>query len=394
MLGRKIGILGGSFDPIHLAHIQLAKAAYEQFKLDSVIFLPSGNHSHNPKKTIAPPYRRLEMIKLSIQDYPYFQVSEYELEKRGDSYTAETLDYFTQIYPEYQFYYIIGADTLFKMDSWYYPERCMKKAIFLVGNRMGHSLEEINQQISKITGAYGGQIELIEMKGMEISSTMIRDLLANEKDASPYLKPLVSEYIQENHLYHKGMTENLTMAVKRRMSAGRFLHTLGVVEVAQSLAVKYGVDVERAKIAALLHDVAKSLSVEESIEICNNTEDPITEEELLSPKVLHAKVGAVIAQKEFHIEDLEILNAIRYHTTGRPNMTTLEKIIFIADFIEPGRTKAPNLDKIRKESMIDLNRCVFMIIRDTLQYLKDCGSHIDERSEETYQYYKAITNMN
>jgi nicotinate-nucleotide adenylyltransferase len=280
------------------------------------------------------------------------------------------------------------------MDSWYYPERCMKKAIFLVGNRMGHSLEEINQQISKITGAYGGQIELIEMKGMEISSTMIRDLLANEKDASPYLKPLVSEYIQENHLYHKGMTENLTMAVKRRMSAGRFLHTLGVVEVAQSLAVKYGVDVERAKIAALLHDVAKSLSVEESIEICNNTEDPITEEELLSPKVLHAKVGAVIAQKEFHIEDLEILNAIRYHTTGRPNMTTLEKIIFIADFIEPGRTKAPNLDKIRKESMIDLNRCVFMIIRDTLQYLKDCGSHIDERSEETYQYYKAITNMN
>jgi HD superfamily phosphohydrolase YqeK len=75
-------------------------------------------------------------------------------------------------------------------------------------------------------------------------------------------------------------------------------------------------------------------------------------------------------------------------------MTTLEKIIFIADFIEPGRTKAPNLDKIRKESMIDLNRCVFMIIRDTLQYLKDCGSHIDERSEETYQYYKSITNMN
>lgn len=394
MVERKIGIMGGTFDPIHLAHIQLAKCAYEQFHLDSVVFLPSGDPPHKTNRAVTPAYRRLEMVKLSIQDYPYFQVSEYEMEKQGYSYTAETLEYFAQMYPEDQFYFIVGADSLFQLDNWYHPERCLAKAVFLVGNRSSRPEEEIDLQIMKVTGQYGGQIEKIHMPDMEISSSTIRELLANEQDASRYLKPLVSEYIRQNHLYHKGVTENLTMAVKRRLPAGRFLHTLGVVETAQSMAIKYGVDVEKSNIAALLHDIAKPLSTEEMAAVCQAAGDPVTEDELLSPKVIHAKAGAIIAEEEFHIDDADILNAIRYHTTGRPNMTVLEKIIFIADFIEPGRSKAPNLDKIRKEAMIDLNRCVFMIIRDTLQYLRDSGEHIDKRSEETYQYYKSITNMN
>lgn len=393
MIEKKIGIMGGTFDPIHLAHIQLAKCAYEQFHLDSVVFLPSGDPPHKTNRSVTPAYRRLEMVKLSLLDYPYFQVSEYETDRQGYSYTAETLEYFSQMYPEDQFYFIIGADSLFQLDSWYHPERCLAKAIFLVGNRSSRSEEEIDLQIMKITGQFGGQIEKIQMPGMDISSSAIRELLANEQDASRYLKPLVSEYIQQNHLYHKGVTENLTMLVKRRLPAGRFLHTLGVSDAAQSMALKYGVDVEKARIAALLHDIAKPMSTEEMVSLCLAAGDPVTEDELKSPKVIHAKAGAIVARDEFHIEDVDILNAIRYHTTGRPNMTTLEKIIFIADFIEPGRSKAPNLDKIRKEAMIDLNRCVYLILRDTLQYLKDCGEHIDGRSEETYQYYRSITNI-
>lgn len=393
MIERKIGIMGGTFDPIHLAHIQLAKCAYEQFHLDEVIFLPAGDPPHKKGKLVTPAYRRLEMVKLAIQDYPHFRVSEYEIEKKGYSYSAETLEYFTQMYPEDQFYFIIGADSLFQLPDWYAPERCLAKAIFLVGNRHSHTAEEIDRQIIAITDQFGGQIETIDMPDMTVSSSSVRDLIANQRDASMYLTPKVLDYIQSNHLYYQGLTDNLTMLVKNRLPGGRFLHTLGVVESARGLAVRYSADIEKAHIAALLHDVAKPMSVEVMTALCRDTDYPVTEDELESPKVIHAKAGAVVAERDFQVADPEILDAIRYHTTGRPGMTTLEKIIFVADFIEPGRNKAPNLDKIRKESMIDLNRCVFMIIRDTLEYLKDIGEHIDIRSVETYNYYKNITNM-
>ncbi len=389
----RVGIMGGTFDPVHLAHLRLAKCAYEQYGLKSVVFLPAGDPPHKTDHLVAPAYRRLEMLKLCLRDYPQFQISEYEIEKQGYSYTAETLEYFTQVYPEMKFYFIIGADSLFELDSWYAPERCLAKAVFLVGNRLGRSDEEIDRQICYLTGRYGGVIKKVNMPGMEISSSDIRDLLAKGQDASHYLHPAVNEYIRQNHLYHRGPVENLTMIVKKRLPAGRFLHTLGVVETAQNLASKYGADVDKARVAALLHDIAKPLSADEMIDVCEKGGEAVTEEELKNVKVLHAKAGAILARDEFHISDQEILDAIRYHTTGRPGMSLLEKIIFIADFIEPGRSKAPNLDRIRKEAGLDLNRCVCMIARDTLQYLRENGSHVDERTEETYEYYKSITNL-
>ena len=393
MADKRVGIMGGTFDPVHLAHLRLAKCAYEQYDLDKVVFLPAGDPPHKTDRLVTPAYRRLEMLKLCIRDYPQFQISEYEIEKQGYSYTAETLEYLTQIYPEKEFYFIIGADSLFELDSWYAPERCLAKAVFLVGNRLGRDEEEIDRQIRYLTERYGGVIEKVDMPGMEISSSDIRELLGKGQDASHYLHPAVNEYIQQNHLYYQGPVENLTMTVKKRLPAGRFLHTLGVVETAQNLASKYGADVENAKVAALLHDIAKPLSVDELIDVCDKGGEPVTDDELAGIKVLHAKAGAIIARDEFHIENKEILDAIRYHTTGRPGMSLLEKIIFIADFIEPGRSKAPNLDRIRKEAGLDLNRCVCMIARDTLQYLRESGAHVDSRTEDTYEYYKSITNL-
>lgn len=393
MTDRRIGIIGGTFDPVHLAHLQLAKCAHEQFDLEQVIFLPAGDPPHKTDRHITPAYRRLEMLKLCLREYPHFKISEYEIDKQGYSYTAETLEYFTQIYPEVQYYFIIGADSLFALDTWYSPERCLSKAIFLVGNRLGRDEEDIDRQIAYLTNRFGGTIEKIKMPGMEVSSSSIRELLSKGQDASAYLVPAVNEYIRQNHLYYKGQAENLTMAVKKRLPGGRFLHTLGVVETAQSLANKYGADADRVRIAALLHDVAKPLTTEEIIAVCEKGGDPVTEEELASEKVLHAKAGAIIARDEFQITDQEVLDAVHYHTTGRPDMSLIEKIIFIADFIEPGRNKAPNLDRIRKEAGLDLNRCVCMIARDTLQYLRENGAHIDQRTEKTYEYYKAITNL-
>ncbi len=389
----KIGILGGTFDPVHLAHLQLAKSAYEQFHLQSVIFLPAGDPPHKTDHKIVPAYRRLEMLKLCLKDYPQFQISEYEIDKQGLSYTSETLEYFTQMFPEVSFYFIIGADSLFAFDSWHCPEICLNYATFLVGNRQNHEEEEIDAQINYLIKRFGGNIEKVEMPCMEVSSTRIREILGQGGDASAYLTPAVNEYIRANRLYYQAPTESLTMAVKSRLSPGRFLHTLGVAETASSLAKKYGADQEKVKVAALLHDIAKPLGAEELVEVCASDGNPGSETEKASTSVLHARAGAVIAERDFGIHDPEILDAIRYHTTGRPGMSLIEKIIFVADFIEPGRNKAPNLDRIRKESGLDLNRCVCMIAHDTLQYLRDSGAVVDERTEQTYEYYKKITNM-
>lgn len=390
---RKIGILGGTFDPVHLAHLQLAICAYEQYRLETVLFLPAGDPPHKTKRQITPAYRRLEMLRLCLKDYPQFQISEYEIEKQGHSYTAETLEYFTQMYPDVQFYFIVGADSLFSLDSWYSPERCLNQAVFLAGNRTKRSEKEIDRQILYLMERFGGIIQKVDMPDMEISSSNIRELLSRGQDASLYLSPAVSDYIRQNHLYYQGPAENLTMLIKNRLPAGRFLHTLGVVESAQGLARKYGMDSDRARTAALLHDVAKPLSTEEIIRICEEAKEPVTEEEAASEKVLHARAGAIIARKEYGVRDPEILDAIRFHTTGRPRMTLLEKIIFVADYIEPGRSKAPNLDRIRREAGLDLNRCICMIARDTLQHLRETGAHVDSRTEETYEYYRSITNM-
>ena len=174
--------------------------------------------------------------------------------------------------------------------------------------------------------------------------------------------------------------KKLTKEMQKVQDPKRFTHTLGVEYTAAALAMRYGEDVERAQIAGLLHDCAKLLSAGEKYHL------PATEVEKRNPYLLHARVGSYLAKKEYKIEDPEILSAILYHTTGRPGMTLLEKIIFTADYIEPGRKQAPNLTQIRHLAFTDLDAAVTKILE--LEYLKSGDGEMDPMTEETYNYYK------
>lgn len=168
----------------------------------------------------------------------------------------------------------------------------------------------------------------------------------------------------------------------------RYEHTIGVMYTAGSLAMAYGQDIRQAMLAGLLHDCAKCISLEEMVQWCDKYHFQISEMERGSKNLLHAKAGAVIAEQEYHINDQEILHAIAFHCTGTPNMSTLDKIVYIADFIEPGRNQAKNLDKIRKLAFVDLDACMAQITHDILMYLKSKGYEIDPATEETYHFYK------
>ncbi|MCT4688454.1 bis(5'-nucleosyl)-tetraphosphatase (symmetrical) YqeK [Vallitalea sp.] len=176
--------------------------------------------------------------------------------------------------------------------------------------------------------------------------------------------------------------------LQKQLSENRYEHTLGVEKTAVSLAEVYNVDIEKARLAALLHDCAKNLSDDKKLELCNKYNIKVTEEEKKNLDLIHAEIGSVMARYDYEISDEDILNAITYHTTGKPNMSNLEKIIYISDYIEPGRTKAPNLDKIRRVVMQDLDKALFMILSDTINYLKTSKKYIVPITMEAYEYYK------
>lgn len=169
--------------------------------------------------------------------------------------------------------------------------------------------------------------------------------------------------------------------------AKRYEHTLGVAYTAMALAMRYDVPLKDAEIAGLLHDCAKCMDDNKKIDLCKKHNNEITDIELRNPYLLHAKAGCFMAIDTYHIEDEDILNAILNHTTGRPEMSVLEKIIFIADYIEPGRKKASNLTEIRKLAFINLDEALLWILKDTLVYLSSVGGEIDPMTQKTYDYY-------
>lgn len=181
--------------------------------------------------------------------------------------------------------------------------------------------------------------------------------------------------------------KKIRKAVEKVQDAKRFEHTLGVEYTAAALAMRYGCDIDDARAAGLLHDCAKCMSDEKRLSICKKNHIKVTEVERKNPFLLHAKVGAYLAREKYGIKNPDILNAIQNHTTGRKNMSLLEKIIFVADYIEPGRKNAPNLTEVRKLAFIDIDRALLAILRQTLQYLKASGGDIDPMTEETWRYY-------
>lgn len=179
--------------------------------------------------------------------------------------------------------------------------------------------------------------------------------------------------------------KKLRKEMEKELHTKRYEHTLSVAYTAASLAMVHGVDTNRAMIAGMLHDCAKCLSSKKLISLCKKHNLPMSEVEIQNPTaLLHAKAGSFLAHKKYGIEDEEVLNAIKYHTTGRPDMGKLEKILYIADYIEPGRTHAANLSQIRKLAYQDLDKALMRILEDTLAYLHSTGGVIDAMTKATY----------
>lgn len=178
--------------------------------------------------------------------------------------------------------------------------------------------------------------------------------------------------------------------IKYEMDENRYQHTLGVMFTCASLAMRYEADIQQAMLAGLLHDCAKCIPNHKKLKLCEKHNIQMTEVERRNPFLLHAKLGAFLAMHKYKIQDKSVISAILNHTTGKPDMSLLDKIVYVADYIEPGRDKAENLPEIRKLAFVDLDLTLYRILHDTLQYLDKGKGETDEMTQKAYEFYRDV----
>ncbi len=364
------GIMGGTFDPIHNGHLMMAEAAMNQLALDEVLFIPDGDPPH--KTELATADDRLKMVELAVAGRKGFRVLDMEVRRAGQTYTVDTLERLRTDHPSDHFFFIVGADTLLVLESWRnFPRVASLLAGIACAPRSVVSRESVELKREHLNERYNLDVTLLNMAAVDVSSTEVRRLVARGLPIGRLVLPGVSEYIRNHGLYQDPM---LTL-LQSTLSKDRYRHTLGVEQTALKLAQRYGEDSEKARIAALLHDCARCLDSAEMRKLVGDQAGDTTLRALM-----HAPAGAELARQKYGVNDEAILSAIRWHTTGHEGMTRLEKIVYLADFIEPNRPAYPGLEELRAEAFRDLDRAVRLAAENTMRYVRARGLEPDENT--------------
>jgi len=408
----KIGIMGGTFNPIHLSHIMVAGRALEYLKLDKILFMPSKLPAHKDNNELVSEKDRNAMVKMAIKDYPGFEFSDYEMNRDGYTYTADTVEHLTHENPNVRYYFILGGDSLAQFEKWHRPDHILENCALVCAPRIsdavglkGNNEEFINiakHLVDKFSkkkadgSIFIPEIHFIPGPLISISSSDVRNHIKCGMAITGMVPAGVDRYIAENGLYTDAFFESIKQELQNKLTPKRYKHVINVAETAFKLALSYGIDPVKAYTAGLLHDCAKYFSDEEILKEAEKYGIVPEAAELATPcNLLHSKVGSFIAAEKYCIEEKDILDAIYYHTTGRPNMTLLEEIIYAADILEPGRDMeyTPSLDILRSEASYDLDLVVYQLLENVVPYLKEkCKDSICTLTLDTYEYYKKLIN--
>lgn len=377
----RMGIMGGTLDPVHNGHLQIAQAVRAACGLDGVLLLPAGDPPHKQRETDR--FDRLAMAQLAAQSQPGMTVSDIEVMREGTTFTVDTLTQLHTQQPDVEWVYIIGADTVRVLDKWRNFGTVAGLCEFAAVGRPGIDRDELLRSVHVLGKNYGVKVHLLDVTGPDISSTDVRNAVAEGRDICGLVPPSVADYIRSKGLYLCGMTmDEVRAKLQKTLKPGRYQHTLGVAETAERLAAKYGVNPKRAYLAGLLHDCAKWMDYDDMVALVDGNVSDVTEDELRNEPVLHAPAGMIVAARDYGVKDPEILSAIRKHTVGSGGMTQLEKLIYTADFIEPNRKLFPGLEEARALAEDDLKAATKMCACLTRDHVIRCGGTPDPRSQE------------
>ena len=382
----KIGILGGTLDPVHNGHIEIALAAMAALGLDRVALMPSGDPPHKLRATDK--WDRLKMAQLAARAHAGLYASDAEIRRTGRTYTVDTLSTLAVEHPDVQWTYILGADALYKLDSWKEFPRIARLCAFAGVSRPGCDEELARLRAGAISTCYQTRVDLLPVSGPALSSTSIRKRVAEGLPIDDSVPPEVAAYIREKGLYLCGYSEDQILErLKAMLTFHRFTHTLGVANTAQRLAARCGVEPLRARLAGLLHDCAKSMPLDEMRALVERNLPDLDQEELDTRAILHAPAGMVMARDLFGVRDPSILSAIRKHTVGDGEMSPMDALIYVSDFIEPGRESFPGLEKARKLAEKDIYQAMRYCAELTAKHLKSRGQSMHPRTQALLNRY-------
>ncbi len=388
----QIGIFGGSFNPPHIGHIQAAEYAAAELGLSRVLLIPALEPPHKQLPPGTPtPAQRLEMLRLAVAGHPKLEASDVELTREGTSYTCDTLRLLRQQHPQAEFTLLLGSDMFQIVDQWKNAEEILQNTRLAVFCRGGKRERELIGQMEQKLLSQGSSVTVLENPITEISSTQMRRLLAFGC-GEEFLPHGVGAYIRGNGLYDTNANwknlpmEQLEQVVVRLLHPGRVRHVLGCRDTCVELARRWGADEQDAARAGLLHDITKALDGPLQLTLCAAYGKILDDFSRKYPKTLHALTGSLVAERIFG-ENERVVSAICSHTTGKANMNTLEKIVYVADYMEPNRD-FPGVERLRSLAFSDLTAALKLGLEMTLEHLKNQGCEVSPQSREALDCLK------
>lgn len=384
----KIAIYGGTFNPPHRGHVESLQAVYEQAKPDRVLVIPASIPPHKELAAGSPDAeKRLELTRLAFKELPYAEVTDMELTRTGKSYTSDTVAELLRKYPDAELMLAMGTDMFLSFETWHEYRYLIDNVTMLVFARREGEDEKIFKYGEYLESKYGAKINYIMHDPLPISSSEIRRLLPRRLGRELLPGAVFARIVKNGDYAAKPDFPWLREQSYAYLSPKRIPHVQGCEWEAVRLAKRWGESEEDAAEAGILHDITKKLVLSEQLILSEKYGIINDTYETANVKLLHAKTGAALARDLFNISD-RVYSAIRWHTTGKPDMTLLEKIIYMADYIEPNRD-FPGVDKLRKLAYEDLDAAMALGLKMSLEDIRSYGAEPYEVTVSAYEWYKA-----
>ena len=383
----KVAIYGGSFNPPHLGHLAAANCVNEQLVPDVFLIIPDNIPPHKEMEEGSPSAQaRLEMARLNFADIENAEISDMEICRSGKSYTADTVARLRELYPEDELVLTIGTDMFLSFEEWYMYPYLLEQCTLAVVSRNENELDVLEEHKAYLEKEYSARVQILEHEALPMSSNEIRELLRLRMGADMLSDSVYSVIIRNGYYEAAPELSWLRDKVMPYLSWHRVAHVTGCESESVKLAMHYGEDAELAAEAAILHDITKKLKYDEQLILCREYGIICDKAQLENEKLLHALTGAALAADRFGVCEA-VREAIRWHTTGKPDMSILEKIIYLADYIEPTRD-FEGVEKLRELAYENLDEAMILGLEMGLEELSRCGIEPHKDSAEALNWYK------
>ena len=382
----RIAIYGGSFNPVHRGHVEAARSVCEQLKPDRFLIIPTNIPPHKDMVPNSPsPEQRMELCRLAFREIEGAEISDMEISREGKSYTALTVQALREQYPEDELCLVMGTDMFLSFRTWYMYQYLLDNCTLAVLSRENDDDEDIAAFKTELERENGARIQLVSHQPLPMSYTEIRERLRLGLGSELLPEEEYACIVKNGYYDVKPELTWLRQKVMPYLSPKRVAHVAGCESQAVLLAMHWGEDPEKAAVAGILHDITKRQKAEKQLLLCDKYGIMLDNAERDNTQLLHARTGAEMARELFGVSD-DIYEAIRWHTTGKPDMTTLEKIIYLADYTEPTRD-FEGVEELRELCFEDLDKAMTLGLRMSLEEIRGKGAEPFRDTVQACQWY-------